>query len=116
MDTLEDLVLEEVDKVAEQSSDKVTKMLVDLFKGSILKKYKDAFDKELLDRSVHRNNLNKAIDYSFSEACLTYRGMPIDGISDEDKDNNITSFKSKLSELKDNMRLMLEINGIKVVD
>ena len=44
MDTLEDSVLKAVDLVAEQSQDKVTKLLVDLFKSAVLKKYKVAYD------------------------------------------------------------------------
>ena len=100
MDTLEDIVLKAVDEVAEQSGDKVTKMLVDLFKGSILKKYKTAFDKDLSEGCVRRNTLDKAVDYCFSDACFKYRGMPIDGISDDAKEKDIASFKLRLGELK----------------
>ncbi len=115
METLEDKVLKAVDEVADQSEDKVTKMLVDLFKKSILEKYKTEFDKELSEGSVHRDNLNKAVDYCFSDACFIYRGMPINGISDDAKEKDIAIFRLRLGELKDNLQIVLEVCGVKVV-
>ena len=40
-------VLQAVDVVAENSRNKVTKQIVDLFKSAVLKNYKVAFDAEL---------------------------------------------------------------------
>lgn len=44
---LEESVLHAVDALSEQSADQVTKIVADLFKSAVLKKYKDVFDQEL---------------------------------------------------------------------
>ena len=115
MNNLEDKVLTAVDLVAEQSEDKVTKQLVDLFKSAILKKYKDAYDIELAQGEVRKEHLDKAIDYCFSEVCFAYRQMPIAGISDDNKENEIKKLKPLLGSIKEAIKTILENNGVKVV-
>ena len=46
-DTLDETLFLATDAVKDQTKDQATKMLADLFKSAILKKYKDAFDEEL---------------------------------------------------------------------
>ena len=46
-DILEESLLMAADTVKDQAKDQATKIIADLFKSAILKKYKDAFDEEL---------------------------------------------------------------------
>ncbi|MBQ6187235.1 MAG: hypothetical protein IJK49_04760 [Prevotella sp.] len=115
MDTLEDRVLKAVDLVAGQSQNKVTKMLVDLFKSAVLKKYKVAFDNELAKGKVHKTNLYKTVDLCFAETCYAYRLMNIDGVSDDVKENEIKTMKSILGSVKETVRRTLENHGIEVM-
>lgn len=114
MISLEDEVIKAVDLVAEQSGDKVTRLFVDSFKSAILKKYKDAYDAELAQGKVNKEHLDKAVDYCFSEACVAYRCMPIAGISDVTKENEIRSMKPMLDPLKKSIQVVLENNGVVV--
>lgn len=54
---LEDSLLVVVDAVKEQAKELVTKMIADLFKSAVLKKYKDAFDLELVQGGVHKSTI-----------------------------------------------------------
>lgn len=116
MDTLEDSVLKAVDLVAEQSQDKVTKQLVDLFKSAVLKKYKVAYDDELASGKVHKKNLDKAVDFCFAEACFAYRQMNIVGVSDDVKEHEIRTLKSMLGSVKEMVRSTLENHDIAVME
>ena len=116
MNTLEDSVLKAVDLVAEQSQDKVTKQLVELFKSAVLKKYKVAYDDELASGNVHKVNLDKTVDFCFAEACYTYRQMNIAGVSDDLKEHEIRAMKSMLGSVKDIVRSTLENRGIEVLE
>lgn len=115
MNVFEDKVIKAVDLVAEQSDDKTTKLLVDLFKSAILKKYKDAYDTELALGHVSKEHLDKAVDYCFSEACFAYRQMPMAGISDDTKENEIRNMKPLLDSVKEMIKILLENNGVEVV-
>lgn len=116
MNTLEDSVLKAVDIVAEQSQDKVTKQLVDLFKSAVLKKYKAAYDDELVRGKVHKVNMDKTVDFCFAEACFTYRQTNIDGASDEVKEHEIKTMKSILGSVKEMVHSTLENHGIEVME
>ena len=116
MDTLEDSVLKAVDLVAEQSQDKVTILLVDLFKSAVLKKYKVAYDDELASGKVHKTNLDKTVDFCFAEACYAYRQMNIAGVSDDVKENEIKTMKFILGSVKEMVRSTLETHGIEVLE
>lgn len=116
MDTLEDSVLKAVDQVAEQSQDKVTKQLVDLFKSAVLKKYKVAYDGELASGMVHKSNLDETVDFCFAEACFAYRQMNITGVSDDIKEYEIKAMKSILGSVKEMVRSTLENHGIEVME
>lgn len=56
---LESLLLQEMDFAEEQNGDNVTKILVDLFKTVMLEKYKVAFNEEMKQGVVHRENIDK---------------------------------------------------------
>lgn len=112
MNTLEDSVLRAVDAVAEESGNRVTKQLVDLFKSAVLKKYKVAFDEELKQGSVHRDNVDKAVDFCFAETCVMFRQLTIPEMDDEEKEKAITHMKQILGDLKDKVRAILKERGV----
>ena len=62
---IEEALLKAMDTLAEQSDDKMIKILADLFKSAILKKYKDAFDVEFSQGKVHKENVDKAVDFCY---------------------------------------------------
>ena len=115
MNTLEDSVLRAVDAVADESGNKVTKQLVDLFKSAVLKKYKVAFDAELKQGCVHRDNVHKALDYCFAETCVMFRQLTIPGMDDEAKDNEIGLMRSMLGDIKKQVQAILENGGVIVL-
>lgn len=49
-----------VDVVKEQTKEQGTKMIADLFKSALLKKYKFFFDLELVQGEVHRKTIDKS--------------------------------------------------------
>ena len=112
---LEDKVLQAVDAVAEQADNRVMRQLVDLFKSAILKKYKEVYDRELASGKVNSKYLNKAVDFCFSEACITYRQMQINGVSEERKEEEIKKLKPMLGTVKDIVKNVLEKNGVVVL-
>ena len=115
MNTLEDSVLRAVDAVAEESGNRVTKQLVDLFKSAVLKKYKVAFDEELKQGSVHRDNVDKAVDFCFAETCVMFRQLTIPGMDDVAKENEIGLMKSMLGDIKRQVQVILENGGVVIL-
>ena len=112
MNTLEESVLQAVDTLAEQANDKTTKIFLDLFKSAILKKYKEAYDQELSQGSVHKETLDKAVDFSFTDTCVSFRMNPL--FADEQKESVIKAVKYSLPAIKENICEMLINKGIEV--
>lgn len=87
----EDGLLMSMDAIAEQSKDNTTKLLADLLKSDILKPYKNAYYQELAQGKVHKENVEKAVDFYFSEICVSFRALPnVTGVV-KDKEIKITS-------------------------
>ena len=112
---IENLLLQEMDSAVEQNGDKVTKILVDLFKTMMLERYKVAFQEEIKQGLVHKENLDKFVDFCFSEASVAYRKMPISGLSEEDKDDEINKVKNMLGTIKIIVRKEIENSGVIVI-
>lgn len=102
-----------MDSLAEQSNDKTTKLLVDLFKSAILKKYKDAFDEELLEGKVYKKNVDKAVDFCYSDICISIRLFS--GMTDEEKEDTIKKGKSILGSVKQIVLDILVSQNVEVV-
>ncbi len=113
MNTIEESVLQAVDPLAEQTDDKTTKIFLDLFKSAILKKYKEAYDQELSQGSVHKETLDKTVDFSFTDTCVSFRMNPL--FADEQKECVIKAVKHSLPAIKENIREMLINNGVEVI-
>ena len=110
---LENSLLKAIDALSESSDDKTTKMLADLFKSSVLEKYKDAYHHEFLQGKVHKENVEKAVGFYFADICVTLRKLP--GLTDEEKENEIKVGKSLLVEIKQTVYNILASNNIEVI-
>lgn len=110
---LEDSLLQAIDTVAEQSKDKATKILADLFKSAILKKYKDAFDEELPLGKVHKETVEKAVDFYFADACVSYRMLP--ALTDDEKERDIKIAKNNLGFIKQATYNILVSKNVEII-
>ncbi len=110
---LEETVLQAVDSISENTDDQVTKILVDIFKSAILKKYKDTFDIDVTQGTVHKENVDKGIDYCFSEACASFRMLP--GLTDDEKESEIRLVESQLDSIKQEVLNILDSRSIEII-
>lgn len=109
---LEESLLLATDSLKEQSKDQATKMIADLFKSAILKKYKDAFDKELTKGEVHQKNIDKSVDFCYTDICVTIRQCTT--IQDDEKEDLILKGKELLPTIKGIVNQILLDKGIKI--
>ncbi len=109
----EKALLQAMDTIAEQAKDNTTKMLADLMKSAILKPYKEAYYQELSQGIVHKDNVEKAIDFYFSDICVSLRKLP--DITDIEKDNEIKAAKQHLSDIKQFVLNALANNRIVII-
>lgn len=110
----EEGLLQALDAVAGRSKDNTTKLLVDLFKSSILKPYKNAYYQELAQGHVHKENVEKAVDFYFSDACVSLRTLP--NMTDEEKDREIDAVRQHLEAIKQIVLNVLASNKIEIID
>ena len=87
----EDALLRAMDTIAGQAKDNTTKMLAELMKSAVLKPYQEAYYQELAQGSVHKENVEKAVDFYFSDICVSFRALP--NLTDAVKDNEIGAVK-----------------------
>lgn len=109
---LEESLLLATDAVKEEAKDQATKMLADLFKSAILKKYKEAFDEELTKGEVHQKNIDKSVDFCYTDICVTIRKCST--IQDDEKDDFIQKGKELLPTIKSVVTQILLEKGIKI--
>lgn len=94
---IEESCLVAADSISEQAKDQGTKAILDLFKYAILKKYKVAYDHEITLGEVHKKNVDKSIDFIFSDICVTIRQLP--KMSDDYKEQLILTAKTTIGSL-----------------
>lgn len=109
----EEALLRAIDELAEESKDNSTKMLAELLKSAILKPYKEAYYRELADGKVHKENVEKAVDFYFSDICVSLRALP--NLTDEEKDREIKAAKQHLSAIKHAVLKVLANNNIVII-
>lgn len=109
---LEESLLLATDALKDQAKDQATKMFADLFKSAILKKYKDAFDQELNNGEVHQKNIDKAVEFCYTDICVTIRQCPT--MQDDEKDNLIQKGKDLLPTIKGVLTQILLDKGIEI--
>lgn len=108
----EEGLLRAMDSIAERSEDNSTKMLAELLKSAILKPYQEAYYQELAQGKVHKENVEKAVDFYFSDICVSFRALP--NLTDEEKDREINAAKLQLSYVKQFVLNVLVSNNIVV--
>ena len=109
----EEGLLQAMDTVAERAQDNTTKMLADLMKSAVLKPYKAAYYQELAQGSVHKENVEKAVDFYFSDICASFRALP--NLPDAVKDHEIGAVKQQLSSIKQFVLDILANNNIVIL-
>lgn len=109
----EEGLLKAMDAIAEQSNDNTTKMLADLLKSAILKPYQEAYYQELSQGKVHKEHVEKAVDFYFSNICMSLRLLPY--MNDEEKDREINAAKAHLITIKQTVLNILADNNIMIV-
>ena len=107
---LEDLLLQEIDIRTDNAPNQTEKLILELFKSAILKKYKESYVIQVLHGEVKEETLDKCLDYLFTEACVKYRLLP--GIDDTTKETEIKAGKNSLDSLKKIVTKMLADKGV----
>lgn len=110
---IEESCLLAADSISEQAKDQGTKTIMDLFKSAILKKYKVAYDHEITRGEVYRKNVDKSIDFIFSDISVTIRQLP--KMSDDYKEQLILTAKQQLVPFKEIVIQMLINKGIQII-
>ena len=72
------------DGVAERGEDNAAEMLAELLRSAIMKPYREAYYQELAEGKVYKENVEKAVDFSFSDIFVSFRALP--NLIDEEKD------------------------------
>lgn len=109
----EEGLLRAMDSITEQSRDNTTKMLAELLKSAILKPYQEAYYQELAQGTVHKENVEKAVDFYFSDICLSFRKLP--NITDGEKDREIKDAKNHLYSIKQTVLNVLANNNVTII-
>jgi len=109
----EEGLIRAMDEVAEESKDNTTKMLAELLKTAILKPYKEAYYQELAGGKVHKENVEKAVDFYFSDICVSFRAFR--NLTDDEKDREIRTAKQQLSTIKQTVLNVLANNNIVII-
>ena len=112
-DILEESLLLAADAVKDQAKDQATKMIADLFKSAILKKYKDAFDEELSKGEVHQKNIEKAVEFCYTDICVNIRQCPT--MKDDEKDDLIQKGKEFLPTIKGVVYQIIKDKGVNIL-
>ena len=112
-DIFEESLLLAIDAVKEQAKDQATKMLADLFKSAILKKYKDAFDEELTKSEVQKQNIDKSVEFCYTEICVAIRQCS--AMQDGEKEDFIQKGKELLPTIKGLTTQIFLDKGVKII-
>ena len=112
-EVLEEGILLAMDTIKQQATEQTTKIIADLFKSLVLKKYKDAFDQELAQGVVHKKNIDKAVDFCYSDVCVAIRQMS--GWSDDAKEHMIQEGKLMRHLIIEKVEQILINGGVKII-
>ena len=109
---LEEAILNATDLLIEKAKSQGEKALYNLFKSAILKKYKDLFDKELSEGSVHKETIDDAVEYCYADICVSIR--KISKMSETEKEHLIQLGKQAKETIKPIIERLLIKNGINI--
>ena len=109
---LEEAILKATDLLIEKTKSQGEKMVFELFKSAILKKYKDLFDKELSEGTVHKETIDDAVEYSYTDICVSIR--QISKMSETEKEHLIQLGKQAKEAVKPIIEQQLLKDGINI--
>ncbi len=109
---LEEAILKATDLLIEKAKSQGEKMVFELFKSAILKKYKDLFDKELSEGSVHKETIDDAVEYCYTDICVSIR--KISKMSETEKEHLIQLGKQAKEAVKPIIEQLLIKDGINI--
>ena len=110
---LEDALLNATDLLIEKAKSQGEKALFNLFKSSILKKYKDQYDVDVQRGEVKKEIVDKSIDFLFEDTCASFRALP--SIEDSVKEEAIKRAQTYLASWKQMVPQILAEKGITVI-
>lgn len=110
---IEEALLKEADLLIEKADSQGEKALYNLFKSSILKKYKDQYDADILQGEVKKETVDKNIEFLFEDACSRFRVLPM--IEASVKEDVIKRAQSFLEPWKAMITRTLLDKGIRVI-
>ena len=88
-------------------------MLAELLRSAILKPYREAYYRELAEGKVHKEMVEKAVDFYFSDICVSFRAFP--NMTDEEMDREIKAAKQHLGSIKQAALNVLANNNIVII-
>ena len=109
---LEDAILKEIDLLIEKAKSQGEKMVFEIFKSTILKKYKDLFDKELSEGTVHKETIDEAVEYCYTDICVSIRQIP--KMNETEKEHMIQLGKQAKETVKPIIEKQLIKDGINI--
>lgn len=109
---LEESILKATDSLIEKAKSQGEKMVFELFKSAILKKYKDSFDKELSEGTVHKETINDAVEFCYTDICVSIR--QISKMSETEKEHLIQLGKQAKEAVKPIIERLLIKDGINI--
>lgn len=109
---IEKSLLKETDLLIERAKSQGEKMIFELFKSAILKKYKDLFDKELYEGTVHKETIDDAVECCYTEICVFIRQIP--KMSEAEKEHMIQIGKKVKETVKPIIEQQLIKDGINI--
>ena len=109
---LEDALLNATDLLIEKTKSQGEKMIFELFKSAILKKYKDLFDKELSEGIVHKVTIDDAVEYCYADIYVSIR--KISKMSETEKEHLIQLGKHAKEAVKPIIEQLLIKDGINI--
>lgn len=109
---MEKSLLKEIDLLLERAKNQGEKMILELFKSAILKKYKDLFDKERFEGTVHEATIDDAVEYCYTDICVFIRQIP--NMSENEKEQMISQGREVKIMVKPIIERLLIKEGINI--
>lgn len=109
---LEEALLKEADLLIEKAKSQGEKMVFELFKSAILKKYRELFDKELSEGTVHEETIDDAVEYCYTDIRISIRKIP--KMSETEKKHMIQVGKKAMATVKHIIEQQLVKDGIDI--
>lgn len=85
----------------------------ELLRSAILKPYREAYYRDLAEGKVHKEIFEKAVDFYFSDICVSFMALP--NLTDEEKDREIKAAKQHLGSIKQAVLNVQANNNIVII-